>query len=83
VARVVGKPFIVGEMSLRPVPGETDEAWADAVFRKMVSAWAMGVDGILIWSYRSPDRDGMTFVRDDALYRKIRYFTEHYLEPGE
>ncbi len=82
-ARIVGKPFIIGEMNLRPKPGDTAEARAEGVFSKMVSCWAENVDGILIWSYRSPDHYGMTFVRDDALYQKIHYVTEHHLDPGD
>lgn len=82
-ARLVGKPFIIGEMNLRPKPGDTAEARAEGVFSKMVSSWAENVDGILLWSYRSPDGYGMTFARGDALYQKVHYFTEHYLDASD
>ena len=82
-AGIVRKPFIIGEMNVRPRDGESAAARADLVFNKMVSAWAENVDGILLWSYRSDDRYGMAFAAGDPLYYRIRYFTEHYLERGD
>lgn len=73
VARLLRKPFFVGEVGIRSPPFGRPER-ARLVTAKLEALWEADIDGVLVWSYRAGDGVGNDFDRTDPLYEAIRAF---------
>jgi len=74
-ARQISKPFFIGETGIGSPPfSKTDRAYF--LKRKLEAAWEEGVDGVLVWSYRSNDGSNKDFGPKDPFVFQLRRFNK-------
>lgn len=74
VARLLGKPYFVGEAGIDTDVIDIDRR-AAFMEAKMNAAWDAGVDGYLLWSYRAWKEADMDFGQRDPLVETLRRFS--------